>query len=161
MFGTYNLEAMNETDVREIIVRPFLHQLGYRQGTDANILSEKALRYSKVFLGRKNAKNDPDLSGRADYICDVVSFGRWTVEVKSPRQDLTIDDAHQAHTYAAHPEIGAIFSLLTNGHEFRLYRFSAPEVPIFTWNVEETEKYLMNIENLLSPEAIKRQCGFL
>ncbi len=157
LFTTHNIDVMNETDVREIIVRPFLHALGYQQGTGANILTEKTLRYSKVFLGRKNPDKDPDLTGRADYICEVVSFGRWVVEVKSPRLDLTVDDAHQAHTYAAHPEIGAIFTLLTNGREFRLYRTSEPEQPIFSWKTEDTGEYLMNIANLLSPDAIKRR----
>lgn len=157
LFGTYNLEAMNETDVREIIVRPLLHALGYQQGTDANILTEKTLRYSKIFLGRKNPDKDPDLVGRADYICEVISFGRWVVEAKSPSHELTVDDAHQAHTYAAHPEIGAIFSLLTNGREFKLYRISEPDLPIFSWQTEETEQYLMNITNLLGPEAIKQR----
>jgi hypothetical protein len=97
-FGQYDLEAMNETDVREIIVRPLLHRLGYRQGTEATIITEKTLRYSRQHLGRKDPKKDPDLVGRADYICEVISYGRWTVEVKSPQHELTVDDAHQAHT---------------------------------------------------------------
>jgi hypothetical protein len=83
IFGPYNIEAMNETDVREVIVRPLLHALGYRQGsTAATILTEKSLRYSKQFLGRKKPEKDADLVGRADYVCEVVSFGRWVVEVK-------------------------------------------------------------------------------
>ncbi|NIA70341.1 type I restriction enzyme HsdR N-terminal domain-containing protein [Pelagibius litoralis] len=148
---------MNEADVREMIVRPLLHKLGYRQGTEANILTEKRLSYSKAFLGRKKPSKDPDLVGRADYICEIVSFGRWVVEVKAPSQELTVDDAHQAHTYAAHPEIGAVFSLLTNGREFQLYRLSAPDEPIFSWRTDETEALMPNIENLLGPEAIKRR----
>lgn len=157
LFDRYNIDVMNETDVREVIVRPLLHALGYRQGTEANILTEKTLRYSKIFLGRKKPDKDPDLIGRADYICEVVSFGRWVVEVKSPKAELTIDDAHQAHTYAAHPEVAAIFSLLTNGREFRLYKISEPEQPILSWKTEETERYFVNIANLLSPDAVKRR----
>jgi hypothetical protein len=38
LFGEYDDEA----DVREIIVRPLLHELGYRQGTQANIRTEVA-----------------------------------------------------------------------------------------------------------------------
>lgn len=157
LFGPVNLDAMNETDVREVIVRPLLHRLGYQHGTKANILTEKRLSYSKTFLGRKKPSRDPDLIGRADYICDVVSYGRWVIEVKAPSQPLTLDDAYQAHTYAAHPEIAGIFSLLTNGREFRLYRYSAPEEPIFQWSIEQTDELLPNIENLLGPEAIKRR----
>jgi hypothetical protein len=46
--------SMNETDVREIIVRPLLERLGYRHGTDANIRTEQRLTYAHTFLGRKN-----------------------------------------------------------------------------------------------------------
>ena len=74
-----DFDSMNETDVREIIVRPLLHRLGYQQGTSANIRTEVTLRYDKAFLGRKNSKKDPKLAGRADYICDAVSFGSWTI----------------------------------------------------------------------------------
>ena len=81
---------MNETDVRETIVRPLLHALGYEYGTAAHIRTEVPLRYSKVFLGRKNPKKDPDLTGRADYVCEVVSYAKWVVEVKSPAADLTL-----------------------------------------------------------------------
>ena len=55
LFGSYNIDAMNETDVREIIVRPLLHHLGFKQGTAANIETEKTLRYSRAFLGRKRS----------------------------------------------------------------------------------------------------------
>ena len=160
MFGAYNIDAMNETDVREIIVRPLLHELGYRQGTDATIRTEITYRYGRAFLGRKDPANDPDLRdlrGRADYICDVVSFGRLVVEVKGPGEPLTLETSQQAHTYAAHPEVAAVLYLVTNGRHFRVYRTSYPDEPIFEWPTEETEANLVAIRNLLSPEAIKRR----
>jgi predicted type IV restriction endonuclease len=100
-----NMDGMNETDVREVIVRPFLEQLGYRYGTEAHIRTEYPLRYSRAFLGRKDEKRDPNLRGRADYACEVVSHGRWVVEVKAPHKELDLEDSQQAYTYAAHPEI--------------------------------------------------------
>lgn len=44
---------MNETDVREAIVRPLLVRLGYGFGKFANIRTEVPLRYNQAFLGRK------------------------------------------------------------------------------------------------------------
>jgi len=152
-----NLEAMNETDVREIIVRPFLHALGYQYGTSAHIRTEVPLRYSKVFLGHKKPAKDPELRGRADYICEVVSYGRWVVEVKPPTADLSTEDAQQAHTYAAHPEIAALFYLLTNGREFRLYRTSKPDDPALTWSLAETNDKFPVISNAIGPDAIRRR----
>jgi hypothetical protein len=157
IFSAHNINDMNETDVREILVRPLLHELGYQQGAAANIVTEKKLSYSYVFLGRKKPGKDPALAGKADYICDVTSFGRWVVEAKSPKRHLTLDDAQQAHTYAAHPEIAAIYFLLTNGREFRLYQTSRPGKPIMIWTTEQTLLKMMNIKNLLAPEAIKKR----
>jgi hypothetical protein len=67
-----HFDTMNEMDVREIIVRPLLHKLGYKHGTKANIRTEVSLRYERAFLGRKKPTKDPPLAGRADYICDAI-----------------------------------------------------------------------------------------
>ena len=109
MFKSLDLSTMNETDVREAIIRPLLTSLGYRHGSPANIRTEQTLRYDKAFLGRKSPNEDPKLQGRADYVCEVIPYGRWIVEAKSPAANLSLEDAQQAHTYAAHPEIAAKF----------------------------------------------------
>jgi hypothetical protein len=80
MKNVFSFDNMTEADVREEIVRPLLQQLGYQRGTDNNIRTEVTLRYARQFLGHKKS-NDPDLVGRADYICEVISLARWVVEV--------------------------------------------------------------------------------
>ncbi|WP_354230875.1 type I restriction endonuclease subunit R [Bradyrhizobium sp. F1.4.3] len=142
--------------MREIIVRPLLTRLGYAHGTVANIRTEVPLRYDRAFLGRKQPKKDPPLAGRADYICDATSYGRWAVEVKAPSQALTQDDVEQAHTYCAHPEISAAYFLLTNGREFRLYATGQLAEPYLSWAYEETEQKLMNLFNVVGYDAIRR-----
>ncbi|WP_445215687.1 type I restriction endonuclease subunit R [Bradyrhizobium sp. Pa8] len=156
MFESLNVTEMNETDVREAIVRPLLTTLGYRHGSVANIRTELTLRYDQSFLGRKSPGRDPRLQGRADYVCEVIPFGRWIVEVKSPANELCLEDAQQAHTYAAHPEVGARYYLITNGREFKAYQTGAPFEPLLTWQLEETESAIYAIKNLLGPEAIER-----
>lgn len=156
VFETTNLVGMNETDVRETIVRPLLNALGYRHGSQANIRTECTLRYDRAFLGRKNAEKDPVLRGRADYICEAIPYGRWVVEVKAPSEDLTVDDVHQAHTYAAHPEVGARYYLVTNGRQFVLHQTGAPHAPILAWTIDETNERFYALENILSPNAIQR-----
>lgn len=152
---TPDFNRMNETDVREIIVRPLLERLGYAHGTKANIRTEVALRYEKAFLGRKKPRKDPPLAGRADYVCDATSYGRWVVEVKAPSQAITQDDVEQAHTYSAHPEIAAAYFLLTNGREFRLYATAQLTQPILAWAYEETDQKIMNLFNVVGYEAIR------
>ncbi|MDR4305944.1 type I restriction enzyme HsdR N-terminal domain-containing protein [Chelatococcus sambhunathii] len=134
---------------------PLLRNLGYAKGTENDIRREVSLKYSREFLGHKKP-TDPELRGRADYICEARGFGRWTIEAKGPNEALTLEDAHQAHSYTAHPEIGGCYSVVTNGREFRVYRFAQPETPAFTWRAEETGERLMEIRNVLGPDAIKR-----
>lgn len=155
-FETTDVTRMNETDVRETIVRPLLNALGYRHGSQANIRTECPLRYDRVFLGRKNAEKDPVLRGRADYICEATPYGRWVVEVKAPSVDLTEDDVHQAHTYAAHPEVGARYYMVTNGRQFVLHQTGAPHAPLLSWAIEETDDRFYALENILSPHAMQR-----
>src|ERR1017187_7751203 len=147
MSNELDFSSMNETDVREIIVRPLLALLGYRHGTDATIRTEQTLRYANAFLGRKNPKKDPALIGRADYICDVISFGRWVVEVKSPSEDLSRDVVEQAHTYAAHPEIAASFFLVTNGRTFKLYETAKLDKAALEWAFENADDNLLRLFN--------------
>jgi hypothetical protein len=135
-----NFDSMNETDVREVIVRPLIESLGYGRDAETRILTEKRLRYDRSFLGHKKPKKDPPLVGRADYICEVISFGRWVVEVKSPSKELSQDVVEQAHTYAMHPEIAASFFLITNGRKFRLYETAKLERAALEWNFEDEDK---------------------
>lgn len=151
-----NFDGMNETDVREIIVRPLLHRLGYSYGAEANIRTEVTLKYPSAFLGRKKPGKDPKLAGRADYICEVISYGRWVVEVKPPSEVLGIDAVQQAHTYAAHPEISAAFILLTNGRRFELYRTGALDTPLLAFDHDQLEQSLLSLFNIVGPDAIKK-----
>lgn len=156
-----NFDTMNETDVREVIVRPMLSRLGFEQGTPANIRTEVQLRYDRAFLGRKNPSKDPPLVGRADYICEAISYGRWVVEVKGPQHELTQDDAEQAHTYSAHPGIAAIYFMLTNGREFRLYLVGKVDAPLMSWKYEETDQFFPVLINIVGYDAIKKRADFL
>jgi len=150
-----DLILMNETDVREIIVRPLLHRLGYLHGSENHIRTEYPLRYSRQFLGRKKPKTDPALRGRADYICDVVGVARFVVEVKAPSEQIDLDAIEQAFTYAAHPEIAAAVFMLTNGKEFKVFSLLDPRQPLLAWSYDETESMWIAIKNCISPSALR------
>jgi hypothetical protein len=99
--------------------------------------------------------------GRADYILEVASVGRWVVEVKSPAEELNRDVVEQAHTYAAHPEVAALFFMVTNGRSFRLYRTSSLDAPIMSWDFADTEEVFLALANLVGPDAIRRKMALL
>lgn len=158
IFAEHDIEAMNEDDVAGELVRPLCRALGYRQGGEfANLRSQISLQYDRAFLGHKDAKRDPLLRGKPDFVCEVVSYARWVVEAKRPSVELSLEDSQQAHTYATHPEIAAEFYMLTNGREFRVYRVGRPETPIFQWLKDETDDMLPALYNILGPEAMKKK----
>lgn len=147
--------SMNETDVREVVIRPFIESLGYKHGTQATIRTEVPLRYDKAFLGRKKPAKDAAL-GKADYVCETISYGRWVVEVKAPSREISQDDIEQAHTYSAHPEISALYFLVTNGRDFQLFMTSRLERPLLRWSYEEIEDLRLQISSILEFDAIKK-----
>lgn len=111
----FPFERFNETDVREEIITPLLHRLGFKSGTENDIIREQSLRYPREFLGRKNPKKDPVLRGKADYILEAKGRVRWVIDAKAP--DVLIDDdaIEQAWSYANHAEVRAVYFAVCNG----------------------------------------------
>jgi hypothetical protein len=156
-FPPYDFDALNEADIREEIIAPLLRSLGYRSGTENNVIREQPLNYPKSFLGCKKG-SDPILRGRADYICEVQQQVRWVIEAKSPDAALDREAEEQSWSYANHPEIRAVYFCLTNGREFKIFQTNrGPEaLAIFHCRYEDMYKALSTVHNILSPEAILR-----
>lgn len=158
MFEFINFQNLNETDIREEILAPLIRRLGYRSGSENNVIREQSLRYPRVFIGRKNAKKDPILRGIADYILEAGFAVRWVIEAKAPDVEIDIDSIEQAYTYANHPEIRAIYFSLSNGKRFLVFQTNkGPESkPLLDLAYEELEEKYQTISNLLSPSSILR-----
>jgi hypothetical protein len=157
-FAAFNFAQLNEMDIREEIIAPLLRELGYRSGTTNNIIREQSLRYPRIYIGKNDFKKDPDLRGKADYICEVDQKVRWTIEAKSPATQLSIDDIEQAYSYSNHPEVRAVYFCLCNGREFRIYQTDrGPNIePLITIAYEKLKESLDILKNVLSPSAILR-----
>lgn len=157
-FPAYDFESMNETAVREEIVAPLLRHLGYRSTTSNNIIHEHHLIYRQLQLGRKNPAKDPPLRGIADYICVAGGQVRWTIETKPPSEQLDTDAKEQAWTYANHPQVRAVYFVLTNGRSFELYMTNrgADSPAVFQCTYAELASKLTTIENLLKPSSVLR-----
>lgn len=155
-----NFDRFNETDVREEIIAPLIREMGYRSGTEHNILRELSLRYDRHFLGRKDEKKDPPLRGKADYILEAGGLVRWGIEAKSPSSEFTIDEVEQAWTYANHPEVSAVYFSLCNGRNFKIYQtiHGFKHEPIFSISYEQLwiSEYRTILDNILSPQALLR-----
>ena len=158
MFDELNFHNLNETDIREEVITPLVRALGYRSGTKNNIIREQSLRYPRIFLGRKKKNKDPVLRGIADYILEVDNSVRWVIEAKAPDVEIDLDSIEQAYTYANHPEVRAVYFVLSNGKHLNVYHtHSAPgSDPLLSITYEEFNDKFQIISNVLSPESIKR-----
>jgi hypothetical protein len=159
-FESFDFSKLNESDIREEIIAPLLRQLGYRSGTSADIIREQSLvlRYPKAYLGRKNSNKDPELRGRADYICKIDDNIQWIIEAKPPQAGISIDDIEQAYTYANHPEIRAVYFCLVNGLKLQVYQTNqGPDArPILEVNYDDFGPKLYVIKNIIGPDSIRR-----
>lgn len=153
-----SFESLNETDIREEVLAPLIRSLGYQSGTPNNVIREQSLRYPMLSLGRKDAKKDPALRGKADYILEVQHRVRWVIEAKAPEVSLGVDDIEQAWTYANHPEVRAVYFVLCNGRNLLVYRtVHGPEAPpVLSLTYQQLESDFQVLSNLLSPDALLR-----
>ncbi|QRF60242.1 type I restriction enzyme HsdR N-terminal domain-containing protein [Variovorax paradoxus] len=150
-------EAMNEADVREEVLAPLIWRLGYQTGTVHNVRRELELRYSRTQLGREKA-TDPPLRGKADYILEAGGKVRWVIEAKAPSEVLDELIEAQAWSYANHPDVRAVYFLVTNGRLFRLYVTNrGPDAPpALEFQFEELEARMQAILNTLAPASLLR-----
>jgi hypothetical protein len=158
-FPTKDFDRMVEQDVREDIITPLLHRLGYAQGTENDIRRSHylKLRYARNYFGRQKPATDQPLSGYADYILDVGGQIRWVIEAKPPGTPISEADIDQAFHYARHPEVRAVCFCLCNGRELKVFRTDyAPETALLlSIPYEEFDAQFHLIANVLSPSAMR------
>lgn len=157
-FPSLPFVRMNESDVREEVIAPLLRALGYRTGTDFDVIREQGLRYPRRSLGRKDPSRDPELRGKADYILEVRRRVRWVIEAKAPSVELSSNDFEQAWSYASHPEVRAVYFVVCNGLRTMVFSTSnGPDVPaILDLEYDDLSTRLPDIVNLLGWASIER-----
>lgn len=149
-------DQLNEADVREEVIAPLLARLGYRTGTENNIVREQSLRYPRSFLGRKK-KSDPLLRGAADYILTAGGRVAWVMEAKPP-SPITLDDIEQAWSYANHAEVRAVYFVICNGLSLSVYQTQASpdSKPVLEVTYENFGTRFDQIAGRLGPAALLR-----
>lgn len=158
VFPQLAFDHLNEADVREEVIAPLLRELGYRSGTEYDVIREQPLRYPLHFLGRKDLSKDPELRGKADYILEVKRRVRWVIEAKAPDVPLMHDEIEQAWTYANHPEVRAVYFALCNGRLLNVFQTNlAPGAePLLTISYDEFSRRYVDVCDLLSPQSLLR-----
>jgi hypothetical protein len=154
------MAGASEMDVREEIAAPLLSLLGYCRGTENDIQREVPLSYDRDFIGRKK-KSDPPLRGKADYVLTVTGSGRWVLETKAPFEQITVDVIDQTISYARHPEVSGTYAVILNGLRLVVYHNTqrSTDKPLAELVVESPEALAAQLDGLLSPAAIRRDCS--
>ncbi len=152
--------GMSEDDVRAVIIDRVLLHLGYNHTGPYFTRRGELLRYPYVQIGRKG-KNDVELRGFLDYRCGIDGRrGSFIIEAKRGNHNLSQTDFDQAHSYAAHPEVRAQYFVLSNGRRFDIYETLAGPTakPIISLSFPEIRENFFLIENILSPQRLRKHC---
>ena len=154
------MQDYNEAEVRFHYIDPLLRKLGYPDGDDVYLKLEEKLGYPYFHIGHKSEKKDQPL-GFPDYRAGLKGRrGSFIVEAKSSIAGIRPNDVEQAHSYAAHAQVGANYFVLCDGSRFVIYEtLSGPEhVPIVDMRVAEFDQRYYEIENILSPDSLSTNC---
>lgn len=151
--------SYNEASVRYHIMDPLIRQLGYPNHENTYLELEEKLEYPYFHIGRRSKKDVP--FGFPDYRAGLKGArGCFVVETKSGSTQITNHEVEQAHSYAAHAQVGANYFVLGNGVEIRIYEtLSGPNAnPIATIPISQLNERYHEIENILSPANMAKHC---
>jgi hypothetical protein len=141
-----------EDAIREEIIAPILHRLGYEASGPNRIVRSRALIHPFVRIGSKKHK----ISIIPDYVLEVDGRPCAILDAKRPTETLLhTHHAEQAYSYAIHPEIRCRYYALCNGRQLVVYdreRFHPAIVVDFC----DIDRRWDQIESILSPRNTSR-----
>jgi len=137
-----------------------LRKLGYPGGEDVYLKLEEKLGYPYFHIGHKNRKKDLSL-GFPDYRAGLKGRrGSFIIEGKAAAVGIAKSDVEQAHSYAAHSEVGANYFVLSNGLQVAVYETlsGGQATPIVLLEIGELDARFHELENILSPTNLEKNC---
>lgn len=155
MFENFDFELLKSLDfkedsVREELITPLLHSLGYQAKGTFQIIRSKALVHPFVMIGSKKHK----INIVPDYLLRVKNDYAWVLDAKHPSQNIVSSiNVEQVYSYAIHPEIRVQLYALCNGHELTVFHISQVR-PVLQLALKDVEKRREELESLLSPYTI-------
>ena len=154
-----NASSYNETEVRFHIIDPILRSLGYGNGDDVYLYLEEQLEYPYLHIGRRSKRDQP--IGIADYRAGVKGArGSFVVEAKAGSVSISERDIEQAHSYAAHAQVGANYFVICNGIELLIFETLSGSAasPIVDIKVSEISNRFHEVQNILAPRNLIKYC---
>lgn len=149
-FSILDNEDFKEDSVREEIISPILHAIGYLPYGEKKIVRSKKLTHPFVYIGSIKRK----VSIVPDYTLYYQSTPLLVLDAKHPRQKI-INSHHveQVFSYAIHPEIRCYYYALCNGKEISLFHISETS-PIIVINIEDNRNNLSEFTKYFAPDYL-------
>lgn len=135
-FKLLDSQDFKEDSVREELITPLLHSLGYHADGEFQIVRSKNLKHPFVAIGSKKQK----INIVPDYLLKIRSHFAWILDAKHPNQYiLNGKNVEQAYSYAIHPEIRVNLYALCNGHKLTLF-YTHKIGPILQIELQDLER---------------------
>jgi 16S rRNA G966 N2-methylase RsmD len=155
-FSLLDTQDFKEDSVRETIILPLLHALGYGLSGLNQIIRSKALLHPFVNIGSQKRK----VTIIPDYLLTVEHKYAWVLDAKAPDETIqTGSNVEQAYSYAIHPDIRAPIFALCNGREFIAFHVDQ-KPPLVYIQMSEINRRWQTLYDLLSPRAFKPKADF-
>lgn len=137
-----------EDSVREEIIQPILHELGYSASGANRIIRSRTLLHPYVSIGSGKQK-----LLIPDYLLQVQGKNAWVLDAKAPNERIdSRKNVGQVYSYAIHPDIRVRLFALCNGKEFIVFCVEQ-EKPILHFPVAEYTHFHGQLHWVLSPQA--------
>lgn len=149
----------NEAEIRFHVIDPIIRHLGYAGDANVYLNIEEKLEYPYVHIGRRSRKDLP--MGFPDYRAGLKGArGSFVIEAKGGKVQITSREVEQAHSYAAHAQVGANYFVLCNGGVISVYlTLSGPDAAaILNIPLSELNERFYELENILNPENLAKNC---
>lgn len=150
-FALLHSPDFKEDSVRESLIKPLLHALGYGDSEPYKIIRSKSLEHPVVKIGSKKRP----IKLIPDYLLQVDGKFAWVLDAKAPQEDiLDQDHQEQIYSYAIHPDVRVKWYALCNGREFILFQIDQSEALLY-FQLSEIERFWSQLQNLLAPAAFQ------
>ncbi|MFC2020302.1 restriction endonuclease, partial [Chloroflexota bacterium] len=126
LFGSFDFSILSSSDfkedsVREEIILPILHALGYSPSGLNQIIRSRSLLNPFVNIGSQKRR----IFLIPDYLLAVEGKPAWILDAKAPDENIASgENVEQAYSYAIHPDVRVKYYALSNGREFTIFNIS-------------------------------------
>jgi len=148
-FSVLESPDFKEDSVREEIVMPLLHALGYSSSGLNKITRSRALDHPFITIGSKRKP----IQLVPDYLLSVNENFTFVLDAKAPSEGIMTDDnLEQVYSYAIHPEIRVQHFALCNGHEFAFFDVR-DKAPLLRFRLSELDRHWQDFYRYATPAA--------